>query len=89
MRRSPHPGRRPALTLAPRNLDFILYRAMVALAQGDLAVARQLVRAALTAGDSAAVLAYFGNYQDLYWAIVRAETYRLRGDTALPAGAAG
>jgi serine/threonine protein kinase/tetratricopeptide (TPR) repeat protein len=93
------------LALAPTNLRIIEQKAMVALAQGDLAGARAVVRAALTTVESAAVLAFFGIYQDLYWvlddaqqqqlltlppsafdndrsqwAIVRAETYQLRGN---------
>ena len=96
-----------ALALAPTNLTSIERRAMVALAQGDLAGAQAVVRAGLAAVEPAALLAYFGNYFDLYWvlddaqqrqllalppsafdndrgawAIVRAQTYYLRGDQA-------
>jgi serine/threonine-protein kinase len=94
-----------ALALAPTNLAIIEQRAVVALAQGDLAGARAVVRAGLAAVEPAALLAHFGNYQDLYWvlddaqqqqlltlppsawdndqatwAIIRAETYQLRGN---------
>jgi eukaryotic-like serine/threonine-protein kinase len=96
-----------ALALAPTNLLFIEDRAMVALGQGDLAGAQAVMRAGLTAVEPAALLAYFGSYQDLYWvlddtqrqqlltlppsafdddratwAIVRAQTYDLRGNRA-------
>jgi TolB-like protein len=96
-----------ALALAPTNLIIIERRAVVALAQGDLAGARAVVHTALTAVEPAALLAFFGNYQDLYWvlddaqqqqllalppsafdndrgvwAIVRAQTYQLRGNQA-------
>jgi TolB-like protein len=96
-----------ALALAPTNLRIIEQRAMVALAQGDLAGAQAVVRTALTTVEPVALLAYFGNYQDLYWvlddaqqqqllalppsafdndrgawAIVRAQTYDLRGNRA-------
>ena len=96
------------LALAPTNLALIEDRAMVALAQGDLASAQAVVRAGLTAVEPAALLAFFANYQDLYWvlddaqqqqllalapsafdddrgvwAIVRTQTYSLRGNQAL------
>ena len=96
-----------ALALAPTNVTIIEQKAMVALAQGDLAGARAVVRAALTTVDPAALLAFFANYWDLYWvlddaqqqqllalppsawdndrgtwAIVRAQTYQLRGNAA-------
>jgi serine/threonine-protein kinase len=97
-----------ALALAPTNLGIILPQAMVALAQGNLAGAQAVVRTALTAVEPAALLAYVGNYNDLYWvlddaeqrqllalppsaldndrgtwAIIRAQTYALRGDRTL------
>ena len=56
-----------ALALAPTNLTIIQNRAMVALAQGDLAGAQAVVRTALTIVEPAALLAYFANYWDLYW----------------------
>jgi TolB-like protein/tetratricopeptide (TPR) repeat protein len=92
------------LALAPANLSVIEDRAAVALAQGDLAGARAVVRAARTTVDPAVLLAFFGTFWDLYWvlddaeqqqlltlpptawdndratwAIVRAQTYQLRG----------
>ncbi|MGE5686803.1 MAG: hypothetical protein ACM34D_04800, partial [Gemmatimonadota bacterium] len=42
---------------------------MVPLGQGDLAGAQAVVRAGLTAVEPAALLAYFGSYQDLYWVL--------------------
>ncbi|HET7599657.1 MAG TPA: hypothetical protein VFK09_05170, partial [Gemmatimonadales bacterium] len=96
-----------ALALAPTNLAITQQRAMVMLAQGDLAGAQAVVGRALATLNRAAVLAFFGNYHDLYWvldddqqrellalppaafdndvatwAIVRAQTYALRGDKA-------
>jgi serine/threonine protein kinase/tetratricopeptide (TPR) repeat protein len=95
------------LALAPTNLVIIEQKAMVALAQGDLPGARAVVRTALSTVDPAALLAFMGNFQDLYWvldddqqqqlltlppsafdddrgtwAIVRAQTYDLRGNPA-------
>jgi len=96
-----------ALALAPTNLSIIERKAMVALAQGDLAGAQAVVRTGLTTAEPAALFAYFGVYWDLYWvlddaqqqqllalppsafdndrgawAIVRTQTYQLRGDQA-------
>jgi tetratricopeptide (TPR) repeat protein len=96
------------LALAPTNLQIIEVKAMVALAQGDLAGARAVVGAALGTVEPAALLAFFGNYFDLYWVlddaqqqqlltlrpgsfdddrgawgIVLAQTYHLRGNSAL------
>jgi len=95
------------LALAPTNLVIIEQKAMVALAQGDLPGARAVVRTALSTVNPAALLAFLGNFQDLYWvldddqqqqlltlppsafdddrgtwAIVRAQTYDLRGNPA-------
>jgi tetratricopeptide (TPR) repeat protein len=66
-----------ALVLAPANLATMERRAMVALAQGDLTGAQAVVRAALTAVEPAAVLAYFGNFQDLYWVLDDAQQQQL------------
>jgi tetratricopeptide (TPR) repeat protein len=96
------------LALAPTNLNIIEVKAMVALAEGDLAGARAVVGAALGTVEPAALLAFFGNYFDLYWVlddaqqqqlltlrpsafdddraawgIVLAQTYHLRGNSAL------
>jgi serine/threonine-protein kinase len=56
-----------AVTLAPTNITIIENRAMVALAQGDLAGAQEVLRAALGVADPTAVIAYFATYWDLYW----------------------
>ncbi len=56
-----------ALALAPGNLAIIEAKAMVALAQGDLAGAKAVVRAALDTVDPASLYAYFGTYWDLFW----------------------
>jgi len=66
-----------SLMLAPTNLQIIEQRAMVALAQGDLAGAQAVVRAALPNVDPAALLAFFGNFQDLYWVLEDAEQQQL------------
>jgi serine/threonine-protein kinase len=65
------------LTLAPTNLNMIEERAIVPLAQGDLAGARAVVRAALPAVDPAELLAFFGNFQDLYWVLDDAQQQQL------------
>jgi TolB-like protein len=62
-----------AIALAPTNLSNIERRAMVALAQGDLAGARAVVRTALTAVEPAPLFAYFSNFYDLYWVLDDAE----------------
>ncbi len=72
------------LALAPANLIIIEERALVALAQGDLAGARAVVRTAMPAVDPAELLAFFGNYQDLYWVLDDAQQQQL---LALPASA--
>ncbi|HZM25864.1 MAG TPA: protein kinase [Gemmatimonadales bacterium] len=66
-----------SLMVAPTNLQIIEQRAMVALAQGDLAGAQAVVRAALPNVDPAALLAFFGNFQDLYWVLEDAEQQQL------------
>ncbi len=58
-----------ALALAPTNLAVIQQMVLMALAQGDLAAARRVVRARLTTVEPAALLAYLGNYDDLYWVL--------------------
>jgi tetratricopeptide (TPR) repeat protein len=56
-----------SLALAPTNLVIIENRAMVALAQGDLAGARAVAREYGAAVPPTQLLAYFSQYQDLYW----------------------
>jgi len=70
--------------LAPSNISIIEGRAMVALAQGDLAGARAVVRGALATIDPAALLAYFANYWDLFWVLEESQQQQL---LALPVSA--
>ena len=58
-----------AFSLAPTNLAVIHDKALLALARGDLPGARGVVRAALEAGDTVAVLAFFASYSDLSWVL--------------------
>jgi serine/threonine-protein kinase len=73
-----------ASALAPSNISIIEGRAMVALAQGDLAGARAVVRAALATVEPAALIAYFGNYWDLFWVLDESQQQQL---LALPVSA--
>jgi len=73
-----------AQTLAPANLPVIAFKAMVALAQGDLTGARAVIRTALTTFEPAALIASFGNYWDLYWPLDDAQQQQL---LALPPSA--
>jgi tetratricopeptide (TPR) repeat protein len=66
-----------ALALAPTNLYSIELKAMVALAQGDLAGARAVLRAGLAATDAGSLLAFFGAYDDLYWVLDDAQQQQL------------
>jgi tetratricopeptide (TPR) repeat protein len=66
-----------ALALAPTNLAVIQQKTLMALAQGDLAGARSVVRARLRTVDPAALIAYLGNYDDLYWVLDDAEQRQL------------
>jgi len=72
------------VALAPTNLETIERKAMVALAQGDLAGARSVVRAALPTVEPAELLAYFATYWDLYWVLDDAQQQQL---LALPPSA--
>jgi tetratricopeptide (TPR) repeat protein len=65
------------LALAPTNLTVIEERAIVALAQGDLAGARAVVRAALSTVDLTELLVFLGTYQDLYWVLDDAQQQHL------------
>jgi eukaryotic-like serine/threonine-protein kinase len=62
-----------ALVLVPSSLPGIQAKAMIHLAQGDLAQARQVVRAGLTQVEPATLVAYFGYYWDLYWVLEEPE----------------
>ena len=66
-----------ALALAPTNLSIIELKAQVALAQGDLAGARAVVRAALPTVDPADLFVFFGNFWDLYWVLDDAQQQQL------------
>jgi TolB-like protein/tetratricopeptide (TPR) repeat protein/predicted Ser/Thr protein kinase len=66
-----------ALALAPTNLPVIEFKAMVALAQGDLAGARGVIRTALTTFEPAALIAFFGQYSDLCWVLDDAQQQQL------------
>ena len=55
--------------IAPNNLDLLETRAMIALAQGDLADARAFVRQVPAGVEPTAFVAYFGTYWDLYWVL--------------------
>ena len=58
-----------ALALAPTNLIVIEERAMVPLAQGDLAGARAMLRAASAEVEPTALVAYVARYWDLVWVL--------------------
>jgi tetratricopeptide (TPR) repeat protein len=58
-----------ALRLAPGSLFLHLFRAMVALAQGDLAGAQAVLRDAPSTVDPTTLAASVGTYWDLYWVL--------------------
>ncbi len=58
-----------SLALAPANLDLIEQEAMTFLAQGDLAGARAVLRAAPKEVEPTALVAYLANYWDLVWVL--------------------
>jgi tetratricopeptide (TPR) repeat protein len=66
-----------ALALRPGNLFNIDGSTMLALARGDLAGARRVIHAAPSTLDQSALVAYFGEYWDLYWALDSAQQARL------------
>jgi TolB-like protein/tRNA A-37 threonylcarbamoyl transferase component Bud32 len=57
------------LTQAPGELQVIEGQAITHLKQGDLAGARAVIRAAPATLAQPALVAYFANYQDLYWVL--------------------
>ncbi len=57
------------LALAPANLDLIEQEAMTFLAQGDLAGARAVLRAAPKEVEPTALVAYLATYWDLVWVL--------------------
>jgi len=68
-----YPEARDALdrgrALAPASLDLIETKAMTFLAEGDLAGARAVLRAAPKEVEPAALVAYLANYWDLVWVL--------------------
>jgi serine/threonine-protein kinase len=56
-----------ALTVDPANTDIIENKAMLYLAQGNLAEARAAVRAAPPTVEPTTLVANFANYWDLFW----------------------
>jgi predicted Zn-dependent protease len=57
------------LAIAPGNLNLLQNRIMVQLAQGDLAGAQAIGSAARV--EPTALVAFMGNYWDLYWALTK------------------
>jgi tetratricopeptide (TPR) repeat protein len=69
--RRPAEARAPAdraLALAPANPGFVQRRAMVALAEGDLAAARQVLASSIEA-NPAELAAYMANIWDMGWVL--------------------
>jgi serine/threonine-protein kinase len=73
-----------ALGLAPTNARLVERKVMVQLAQGHLDSARAVVRAAAGRIESATLLSYLANFQDLYWVLDDAQQ---RDALALPPSA--
>jgi serine/threonine-protein kinase len=72
------------LALAPTNLDLLENKAMAYLGQGDFAGAQAAIRAAPAEVEPTALVAAFGNYWDLGWALDDPQQQLL---LRLPAGA--
>jgi len=62
-----------ALALNPASLSNVQYKAMVFLAQGDLAGARAVANAGSKQVDPVTVVAFFANYNDLGWVLDEAQ----------------
>lgn len=75
-----------ALKLAPQSVDVLEDKAMVFLAQGDLARARAVLRAAPPDVDSTALVAFVATYQDLFWVLDDAQQALLLRLTPSPFG---
>jgi Flp pilus assembly protein TadD len=58
-----------ALAFVPTDLRVVAERAMIALAQGDLAGARAVIRRVPKEVDTAKLVAFFAAHWDLYWAL--------------------
>jgi serine/threonine protein kinase/tetratricopeptide (TPR) repeat protein len=57
------------LAVSPDNIDLIENKAMVYLAQGDLDAARRVIAEAPPRVEPTALVTFFGNYWDLFWAL--------------------
>jgi hypothetical protein len=55
------------LVLNPESVDLNQTKAMILLAQGDLAGAQGVLKTAVAQGDPTAAVAYVGNFRDLFW----------------------
>jgi hypothetical protein len=55
--------------VSPDNLDLIENKAMVYLAQGDLAGARRVIAEAPPSVEPTALVAFLANYWDLFWVL--------------------
>jgi len=58
-----------AALLAPASTSIISLRVLIAVARGDLAQARQIVRDGTRVVDQERLLPFFAYYQDLYWVL--------------------
>jgi serine/threonine-protein kinase len=57
------------LAVDPANLDLLENKTIVFLGQGDLEGARRVVSEAPSGIDPTALVAFFGNYYELYWVL--------------------
>jgi tetratricopeptide (TPR) repeat protein len=57
------------LAVSPDNLDLLENKAMIYLAQGDLEGARGVIFGAPPEVEPTALVAFFANYWDLFWAL--------------------
>jgi serine/threonine-protein kinase len=62
---------------APENLLVVQASVMLALAQGDLAGAQRIIHSVPPTVDQSALVAYFGEFWDLYWVLDSAQQARL------------
>ena len=75
-----------ALSLAPQSLDIVENKAMVFIAQGDLAGARAVLSAVPSEVDLTALVAFVATYQDLFWVLDDAQQALLLRLTPGPFG---
>jgi len=66
-----------SVALSPTNLSPLETRAMLDLARGDLAAAHAVIAGAPKSMNQDALIAYFAEYWDLYWALTDAQQARL------------